>query len=316
MKSTRKILLFAYIIFLGFLTLNMFTKPKPVPPAAVRIVTDFPKYVLPKTPIVSLVNSTESAITVDTCADMQLAANGITQPNSLQGFCRVIEVPAKTTTPLLGHTREDILTLQGTFEESIAALKNTLTLRFTYTSPDKVTSEVTTTVDKAGYFRLFFRTFFYNPVYNLLAALILVFPGYSLGFAIVAITIIIRLILLVPQQHMLVSQRRMQELQPRLKAIQETHKGDQAAIGMKTMELYKQEGVNPFGALVPIFIQIPILIVLYQVVLNISLPVNLAHLYDIPWLENFRNIMPNPNFYGIHLEQSGGIVGIVLGVST
>jgi YidC/Oxa1 family membrane protein insertase len=115
---------------------------------------------------------------------------------------------------------------------------------------------------------------------------------------------------------MLVSQRRMQELQPRLKAIQETHKGDQAAIGMKTMELYKKEGVNPFGSLLPIFIQIPILIVLYQVVLNISLPVNLAHLYDISWLQNFRNIMPNPNFYGMHLEQSGGIMGIALGVST
>jgi YidC/Oxa1 family membrane protein insertase len=171
-------------------------------------------------------------------------------------------------------------------------------------------------VNKAGYFRLFFRTLFYDPVYNLLAALILVFPGYSLGFAIVVITIIIRIILLVPQQHMLVSQRRMQELQPRLKAIQDSHKGDQAAIGIKTMELYKKEGVNPFGALLPIFIQIPILIVLYQVVLNISLPVNLAHLYDIAWLQHFKDILPNPNFYGMHLEKSGGIVGIVLGLST
>lgn len=312
MKSSRKILFILYIIFLGFLTLNMFTKPKPVPPASVRIVTDFPKYVLPKTPTVSLINDTDAAITVDTCADMQLAANGVTQPNSLQGFCRVIEVPAKTTMPLLGNTREDILTLQETF----SVLTDTLTLRFTYTSPDKVTSEVTTTVDKAGYFRLFFRTFFYNPVYNLFAALILILPGYSLGFAIVAITIIIRLILLAPQQHMLVSQRHMQEIQPKVKAIQEAHKGDQAAIGMKTMELYKKEGVNPFGSLLPIFIQIPILIVLYQVVLNISSPVNLAHLYDIAWLENFKNILPNPNFYGMHLEKSGGIVGITLGLST
>jgi hypothetical protein len=145
MKSPRKILLLIYVIFLGFLTVNMFTAPKPVPPASVRIVTDFPDYVLPKTPTVSLINDTDTAITVDTCADMQLAANGITQPNSLQGFCRIVEVPAKTTTPLLGHTREDILTLQ----ETLSVIKDTLTLRFTYTSPDKVTSEVTTEVDKA-----------------------------------------------------------------------------------------------------------------------------------------------------------------------
>ncbi len=312
MKSTRKILFIVYIVFLVSLTINMFTKPKPVAPAPVRIITDAAKYVLPKTPTVSLANNTEAAISVDICADMQLAANGVTQPNSMEGFCRVVEVPAKSTTPLLGHTREDILM----FQEALMAGGKSHTLRFMYTSPEKVTSEVTTTINKAGYTRLFFRTFFYNPVYNLFAALILVFPGYSLGFAIVAITILIRLILLVPQQHMLVSQRRMQELQPRLKAIQETHKGDQASIGMKTMELYKQEGVNPFGSLLPIFIQIPILIVLYQVVLNISLPVNLAHLYNIEWLQTFKNIMPDPNFYGMHLEKSGGIVGIVLGLST
>lgn len=312
MKSTRKILFLIYVVFLVSLTINMFTRPKPVAPIPVRIVTDFPKYVLPKTPIVSLVNESETLISVDVCADMQLTANGVTRPNSMEGFCRVVEVPAKTATPLVWHTREDILALQ----ESLSVLTDELLLRFTYTSPEKVISEATATVNKAGYFRLFFRTFFYDPVYNLLAALILVFPGYSLGFAIVAITILIRLILLVPQQHMLVSQRRMQELQPKLKAIQDAHKGDQAAIGMKTMALYKKEGVNPFGALLPIFIQIPILIVLYQVVLNISLPVNLAHLYDIPWLQTFRDIMPNPNFYGMHLEKSGSIVGIVLGLST
>lgn len=312
MKSSRKILFVVYIIFLVSLTINMFTKPKPVAPAQVRIVTDFSKYVLPKTPIVSLVNATENAISVDVCADMQLAVNGVTRPNSLEGFCRVVAVPSKTTTPLFGQTREDIIAMQQTFSAST----ETLALRFTYTSPEKVTSEAAATVDHAGWIRLFFRTIFYNPVYNLFAALILILPGHSLGLAIVAMTLLIRLILLVPQQHMLVSQRRMQALQPRLKAIQETHKGDQAAIGMKTMELYKKEGVNPFGSLLPIFIQIPILIVLYQVVLNISSPVNLAHLYNMHWLQSFRDIMPNPNFYGMHLEQHGGIVGIVLGLST
>ncbi len=187
-----------------------------------------------------------------------------------------------------------------------------MSLRFTYTSPEKITSEITTTIQRAGWVRLFFRTLFYDPVYNLFATLILIFPGNSLGFAIVAITLLIRLVLLVPQQHMLVSQRKMQVLQPKLKAIQETYKGDNTMIGVKTMELYKKEGVNPFGSLLPIFIQIPILIVLYQVVLNISSPVNFAHLYDISWLQHFKDILPNPNFYGLHLEKSGGMVGIVL----
>ncbi len=312
MKSSKKILFYIYLIFLVFLTVNMFNKPKPVTPVPVRIITDATSYVLPKIPVISLANDTEAAITVDTCRDMQLTVNGITKPNSLEGLCRTIEVPAKTKTPLIGKTRDDIILLQKVFSN----ITEKTTLRFVYTSPDKVASEATVTVEKAGYFRLFFRTIFYNPVYNLFAALILVFPGHSLGLAIVTITILIRLILLFPQQHMLVSQRRMQVIQPKIKAIQETHKGDQATIGMKMMELYKKEGVNPLGSLLPVFIQIPILIVLYQVVLNIGLPMNLAHLYNFGWLQGFRDVVPNPNFYGLHLEKSGGTVGIILGLST
>ncbi len=89
-------------------------------------------------------------------------------------------------------------------QETFSVLTEAATLRFTYTNPEKVTSEATVSIDHAGWVRLFFRTIFYNPVYNLFATLILIFPGHSLGLAIVAITILIRLILLVPQQHMLV----------------------------------------------------------------------------------------------------------------
>lgn len=100
MKSIRKFLIISYIIFLVIFTISTFTKPKPVPPAPVRIVSDLREYTLPKTPTVSLINDTEAVISVDTCADMQLTANGVTRPNSMQGLCRVVEVPAKSTTPL------------------------------------------------------------------------------------------------------------------------------------------------------------------------------------------------------------------------
>lgn len=108
----------------------------------------------------------------------------------------------------------------------------------------------------------------------------------------------------------------MQVIQPKIKAIQEEHKGDQATIGMKMMELYKKEGVNPLGSCLPILIQIPILIVLYQVILNISNPGNLAHLYNIGWLQTFKTAVIDTHFFGLELEKSGGIVGIILGVLT
>ncbi len=125
----------------------------------------------------------------------------------------------------------------------------------------------------------------------------LVFPGHSLGWAIITITLIIRLGLLIPQQKMLVSQRRMQVIQPKIKAIQEEFKGDQAKIGMKMMELYKREGVNPLGSCLPILIQIPILIVLYQVILHISDPSNFAHLYHVAWLQELKNVTLNTYFF-------------------
>lgn len=92
-----------------------------------------------------------------------------------------------------------------------------------------------------GSFRSMASTFVYEPIYNLFVALLTWVPGHSLGWAIIIITLIIRLILLVPQQHMLESQKKLQKIQPKIKAIQKEYKADQAVLGQKMMELYKTE---------------------------------------------------------------------------
>jgi YidC/Oxa1 family membrane protein insertase len=312
MNPSRKTLIIIYVIFLVLFFWQSANKKAAPAPLPVRIVASAKSYTLPITPVVSLINDTDKEIIVDTCRDIEVIANGVQKTSLPQEFCRTVTVAWKSATPLFGSSKEDILQ----FQESFANIPE-VSLRFSYTEPEtKNQSETTITIGHAGFFRLFFRTFFYNPVYNLFAALVLIFPGYSLGWAIITITLIIRLALLIPQQKMLVSQRRMQVIQPKIKAIQEEHKGDQATIGMKMMELYKKEGVNPLGSCLPILIQIPILIVLYQVILNISNPGNLAHLYQIDWLQSFRNITISSHFFGLELEKSGGIVGIVLGVVT
>ena len=84
-------------------------------------------------------------------------------------------------------------------------------------------------------------TLVYEPIYNLFVALITWIPGHELGWAIIIITLIIRLILLVPQQHMLESQKKLQKIQPKIKAIQKEYKSDQALLGQKMIELYKTE---------------------------------------------------------------------------
>jgi len=120
---------------------------------------------------------------------------------------------------------------------------------------------------------------FYAPLYNLLVYLIQFF-GNSLGLAIVTITILIRILLLFPQHKMMVSQRKMQAIQPKIKKIQETHKGDQQTIGMELMKLYKTEGVNPMGSCGLLLIQMPILLVIYQIIIHITSLKNEFYIYD------------------------------------
>lgn len=118
--------------------------------------------------------------------------------------------------------------------------------------------------------------------------------------AIIAITVLIRFALLVPQHHILVSSRKMQAIQPKVKEIQKKYEGDQAKIGMELMDLYKREGVNPLGSCLPLLVQMPILIVLYWVIDGIGDPTNSFFLY--PFLSGFDPTHVNTMFLGIELK--------------
>lgn len=92
-----------------------------------------------------------------------------------------------------------------------------------------------------GTLRSLLSTLVYRPIYNFFVALLTWLPGHSLGWAIVIITLIIRLALLVPQHHMLQSQKKLQLIQPKIKELQTKYKDDQAKLGMEMLELYKKE---------------------------------------------------------------------------
>ncbi|MBI4357674.1 MAG: membrane protein insertase YidC [Candidatus Omnitrophica bacterium] len=85
------------------------------------------------------------------------------------------------------------------------------------------------------------------------------------GWAIILITFAIKL-LFTPLTHMsFESMKKMQALQPKLKALQERYKGDQAKLSQEMMQLYKRNKVNPMGGCLPMVLQIPIFIAFYQV---------------------------------------------------
>jgi YidC/Oxa1 family membrane protein insertase len=94
--------------------------------------------------------------------------------------------------------------------------------------------------------------FFYN-----------VFHNY--GVAIIALTITIK-ILFIPLTHKsFSSMKKMQELQPKMKALQEQFRSEPQKLNKEVMELYKKHKVNPLGGCFPLLLQMPIFIALYQV---------------------------------------------------
>lgn len=121
-------------------------------------------------------------------------------------------------------------------------------------------------VEKEGIFKQILYALFYKPIYNLLAILLAYLPYHDLGIAIIILTIIIRTILLIPNNKAMLSQRRLSELQPKLEKIKEKYKGDQQKISLETMALWKSEKVNPFGSCLPLLMQFPILIALFYVI--------------------------------------------------
>jgi YidC/Oxa1 family membrane protein insertase len=125
-----------------------------------------------------------------------------------------------------------------------------------------------------------FTIILYQPIFNLLVVIYNTVPNHDFGVAIVLLTIIIRLLFSPLSIKALRSQKALSKIQPKIKEIQEKHKGDSQAIGQASMNLYKEHGVNPFSGCLPLLLQIPVLIALYQALRAAFLPESLSLLYS------------------------------------
>lgn len=84
--------------------------------------------------------------------------------------------------------------------------------------------------------------------------------GLPYGVTIVVITVLIKLLFWPLTQASTRSMKRMQELQPQMKALQDRYKDDPAKLNKKMMEFWKEHKVNPFGGCLPILLQMPVFI--------------------------------------------------------
>lgn len=142
-----------------------------------------------------------------------------------------------------------------------------------------------------------------NPMITILTLLYSVF-GNNVILSIVVLTVIIRMMMypmLAKQQD---SAKKMQEMQPRLKKLQEKYKDDKEKLSQVQMELYKEAGVNPVGGCAPMLLQFPIFIALYSSInfAVASTPFQLVDLSERLLIPGLDGLIPlNSMFLGMDL---------------
>jgi YidC/Oxa1 family membrane protein insertase len=90
----------------------------------------------------------------------------------------------------------------------------------------------------------------------------------AIGWAIVVLTLLVRAIVIPLYRRQLVSQRRMQLLQPEIKEIQRRFKGDSMKARIAQQELFKERGISPLAGCLPLLLQMPLLFIMYSVIQN------------------------------------------------
>jgi YidC/Oxa1 family membrane protein insertase len=108
----------------------------------------------------------------------------------------------------------------------------------------------------------------FNPIFQTMFLILTAFYQLlnDIGFAIIALTLVIKTILIPLFRQQIVSQRRMQMLQPELASINAKFKGNRTKISEETMRLYRERGVNPAAGCLPTVLQLFLLLPIYSVI--------------------------------------------------
>jgi len=154
-----------------------------------------------------------------------------------------------------------------------------------------------------------------NPVLNVLIALSSILSN-SFGLAIIALTIVVRLILAPLTLRQINSTKAMQTMQPKIQELQKKYGKNQQKLQQEMMKVYKEAGVNPLGCIWPMLVQFPIWIALYQSIMRAlaTTPESLLdlsyHLYS--WQVVSQAFPLSSHSLGLDLGASGNIILAIL----
>lgn len=156
----------------------------------------------------------------------------------------------------------------------------------------------------------FFHSILYKPFYNALVFLVGIIPGGDIGIAVIALTIIVRFILLPFTHKQIHTQRQMRLIEGEVSEIKKKFPDKQEQT-KQLMELYQRHGINPLSGFLVVFIQIPILLALYYVFRH-GIPFTQTDLYNfvaLPVHTSFK-------FFGlIDLAAKNYVAAVLVGIS-
>jgi len=135
-------------------------------------------------------------------------------------------------------------------------------------------------------------------IYNLI--------GQNFGWAIIIFTVLVRLVTYPLTARQMKSSKAMQDLQgsKEWQDIQSKYKNDKETLAQKQMEIYKEKGISPFGTCLPLLVQFPIIIGLYQAIIRTLAvtPVQLVNLSK--HINDGANLIPiNSQFWWMELSE-------------
>jgi YidC/Oxa1 family membrane protein insertase len=142
-----------------------------------------------------------------------------------------------------------------------------------------------------GWFR-----WFMIPIFDLLVFLFKALGNF--GFAIIALTFIVRGLMFPIANKQFKSMAAMRKVQPKLKAIQERHKDDKPKLQQEMLKLYSEEKINPMAGCLPILLQIPVFYALYKVLM---VSVEMRHQPFALWIKDLSAADPMTpiNLFGL-----------------
>jgi YidC/Oxa1 family membrane protein insertase len=157
-----------------------------------------------------------------------------------------------------------------------------------------------------------------QPMINILIALSN-YLANNFGLTVIVLTVIIRILMIPLTMRQLHATRAMSTLQPRLAEIQKKYAKDRQRLAQEQMKLYRESGISPMGCMVPMLVQMPIWIALYQAIM-LSLAVtpegllNLAR-YLYHWSMLYPLLPLNSTFLWLDLTRGDMVLAILVGVT-